>query len=105
MKSDSIPRPLQYLIEIALLSLVIFFFSFQDEMFGGFIPFTITPQKILIPVGMAVYGWVAMYCWRDRYNVENQYKWLRTVSLGFCWVGMIGFIFFIYGGFISVLFR
>ena len=104
MKVDSIPRPLRYLIEIALVSLGLFVMMYYKQWFS-FISFTITPLKILIPVVIAVYGWVAMYCFRDRYNVENQYKWLVTVSLGFCWVGMIGFIILVFGGFISLLFR
>jgi len=103
MKVDSIPRPLRYLIEIALLSLVIFLLSWGDDMLG-FRSFTITPLHILIPVFIAVYGWVAMYCFRDKYNVENQYKWLVVVSQVFAGLGIVGFIILMYGGFILMWF-
>jgi|TARA_B110000240_G_C13183203_1_gene318664 hypothetical protein len=85
MNTDSFPRPLRYLIEIALVSLVVFVIR---HWFGLFEAFFFIQQEILIAVGGGVYFWIITF--GLRFDIEGD-EWLRKLSYG-VW-GFTGFIF------------
>ena len=76
MNTDSLDRTLRYLIEIALLSLVVFLIR---HWFGFLDFFFFIQQEILITVGWAFYFWIIAY--GVRFDIEGD-EWLRKLSYG-----------------------